>query len=61
MRLSQIDAASRSDHYHLTDDDECFYFLEYTSGRDYSFSKANGIIANLKKKPSNRDRADYKI
>lgn len=60
MRLSQIDAASRSDHYHLTEDDECFYFLEYTSGRDYSFSKANGIIANLKKKPSNRDRADYK-
>ena len=60
MRLSQIDAASRPNHYHLTEEDQCFYFLEYTSGRDYSFSKANNIISNLKKKPSNSHRLDYK-
>lgn len=59
MRLSKIDASSRPDHFHLTDDDECFYFLEYTSGRNFSFSKANSIISNLKKKPSNSARADY--
>lgn len=60
MRLSQIDDASRRDHHHLTADDICYYFLEYTSGRDYTFSQANGIISNLKKKPSLRGRADYR-
>lgn len=60
MRLSRIDDASRPDHFHLTAEDECYYFLEYTSGRDYSFSKANNAISNLKKKPSNRHRPDYK-
>ncbi len=60
MRLSQIDDASRADHAHLTAEDECYYFLEYTSRRDYRFSKANDIISNLKKKPSNNGRADYK-
>ena len=38
----------------------CYYFLEYTSQRDYSFSQANGIISNLKKKPSLSGRADYR-
>jgi predicted amidophosphoribosyltransferase len=60
MLLSKIDDASRVDHFHLEPDDECYYFLEYTSGRDYSFSKANSAIANLKKKPSNSHRADYR-
>lgn len=60
MRLSQIDDASRPDHYHLTAEDDCYYFLEYTSGRDFLFSQANSIISNLKKKPSNRGRDDYK-
>jgi hypothetical protein len=60
MRLSQIDAASRPDHYHLTADDECYYFLEYTSGKDFRFSQANGIISNLKKKPSLSARPDYR-
>lgn len=60
MRLSRIDDASRSDHFHLTEEDECYYFLEYTSGRTYSFSQANSAISNLKKKPSSRDRPDYK-
>lgn len=60
MRLSRIDDASRHDHFHLMEEDECYYFLEYTSGRDYKFSKANDAISNLKKKPSNRHRQDYK-
>ncbi|GGO62819.1 hypothetical protein SAMN05444398_1295 [Roseovarius pacificus] len=54
MRLSEIDDHNRGDHYYLTPQDECFYLLEYTSGRDFSFSQANQIISNLKKKPSER-------
>ncbi|NOD95414.1 hypothetical protein GS636_21660 [Ruegeria sp. HKCCD4884] len=54
MRLSEIDDHNRGDHSYLTPHDECFYLLEYTSGRDFRFSKANQIISNLKKKPSER-------
>ena len=60
MRLSQIDDTTRVDHFHLTEADECFYLLEYTSGLNFEFSQANSIISNLKKKPSNRHREDYK-
>jgi len=60
MRLSQIDASNIDDHYYLNCDDECYYFFEYTSRRDFSFSRANSIISNLKKKPSNSGRGDYK-
>ncbi|MEL6934268.1 MAG: hypothetical protein AAFO17_14450 [Pseudomonadota bacterium] len=60
MLLSEVDENTRGDHYYLTPDDSCLYLLEYTSGRDYSFSKANQIITNLKKKPSNSHRADYR-
>lgn len=59
MQLSEIDDSNRDDHSRLTSADECYYFLEYTSGRDYSFSKANQIIANLKKKPSRRGLPEY--
>jgi predicted amidophosphoribosyltransferase len=59
IRLSQIDEASRGDHYHLTSDDHCFYLYEYTSHRDYSFSATNNLISNLKKKPSQADQAHY--
>ena len=54
MRLSEIDDHNRGDHSNLTSQDECFYLWEYTSGRDFSFSRANQIISNLKKKPSER-------
>jgi predicted amidophosphoribosyltransferase len=49
-RLRQIDDQSRRDHSNLTADDECLYLYEYTSHRDYSFSKTNSLISNLKKK-----------
>src|SRR3546814_13536732 len=52
IRLSQIDDSNRRDHYHLAAGDHCLYLYEYTSGRDFSFSATNGLISNLKKKPS---------
>ena len=59
MKLSEIDDSNRDDHYHLASDDECYFFLEYTSGRNFSFSQANQIITNLKKKPSKRGLPEY--
>ena len=61
MRLSEIDDYNRVDHHHLTNKDDCYYLLEYTSGQSFSFSKANQIISNLKKKPSERQtKGGYK-
>lgn len=52
MLLSQIDESNRPDHARLNDSDECYYIYEYTSGRNFAFSATNGLISNLKKKPS---------
>lgn len=52
IRFRQVDDSNRSDHYHLTAVDTCLYLLEFTSGQGYSYSRANSLIANLKKKPS---------
>lgn len=39
----------------MTPGDSCLYLFEYTSNRNYSFSKTNQFIANLKKRPSLRN------
>lgn len=52
IRFRQIDDSNRGDHYHLTPADACLYLLEFTSGQGYSYSKANSLISNLKKKPT---------
>lgn len=61
MRFQLIDESNISDHSRLDEDDKCGYMLEYTSGKDYSFSKTNQLILNLKKKPSKKSNpAEYK-
>jgi predicted amidophosphoribosyltransferase len=60
IRFRRVDDQNRSDHYHLTADDECFYLLEYTSGQNYSFSETNSLISNLKKRPSLAGTAQYR-
>lgn len=58
-RLQQIDELTRGVHHHLAAADNCYFFFEYTSGRNYSFSETNQLIANLKKPPSRRGRSEY--
>lgn len=59
MRLLQIDASNIGDHARLTDEDVCYHLYEYTSGRDYKFSKTNQLITNLKKKPTASENERY--
>lgn len=59
MRFSKLDETNYHEHHHIRLDDTCLYMHEYTPGRGYSFSTANQLIANLKKKPSNHTRPDY--
>ncbi len=48
------------DHYHLRSVDECYFLIEYTSGKRYDYSKANDLISNIKKKPSTKNTAQWK-
>ena len=52
MVPSQIDDLLRSAHSHLAENDECFFLLEYTSGKGYAHSKTNNFISNLQKNPT---------
>jgi hypothetical protein len=58
-RLSRIDETSIGDHYHLSSEDECYFFYEYTSGAGYSGGTGNNLISNLKKSPSRRGKPEY--
>lgn len=59
-RLIQIDELNRSAHYYLNEDDECYYVMEYTSGRDYQYSDTNSLIKNFKKGLDRKDQGDFR-
>jgi hypothetical protein len=48
-QLSEIDELTRSDHTYLTEDDECFFFGEYTARGGFSVGETNDFIHNFKK------------
>lgn len=58
-RFQRIDELLISDHFYLRIDDECYFLVEYTSGKRYDYSSANSLISNLKKKPSTRGTAQW--
>jgi len=60
IRFRKIDDQNRGYHHNLTADDDCYFLLEYTSGKNYSFSGTNSLISNLKKPPSLFRSAQYR-
>ena len=58
-RLLQIDELQRPEHYFLTPEDDCFYYTEYTSDANFSYSPANDLISNFKKSPEFRDQPQW--
>jgi hypothetical protein len=52
QKLTRVDESCIGDHTKLNAGDECYFWREYTSGRDYRFGPGNDLISNLKKKPS---------
>ena len=60
-KLRKIGDLERADHWHLSDDDECVFFGEYTSGGGYAHSATNDIVSNLKKSPSVRNTAQWRF
>lgn len=55
-RPLKIDDLTINDHYYLTSDDECYYFGTYQKGQ---LDGDNGLIFNIKKKPSAKDKPGY--
>lgn len=58
-RLLKIDELLLRDHQYLTDQDECFYFMEYVSIRR-ELNEANNLILNFKKHMDRRGRTEWK-
>ncbi|EBZ5771695.1 hypothetical protein EC412_05335 [Salmonella enterica subsp. enterica serovar Redlands] len=59
FRLTQIDELIREQHYYLEQDDDCYFFGEYTARQGPGFSEMNQLVWNLKKGNERRDHADY--
>lgn len=49
MRLQAIDELTRSDHYYLTDDDQCYYFGSYLKGANWGYDAFHQLFWNFKK------------
>ena len=54
LRLQEIDATNRRDHYYLAEGDECYFLYEYTAGAGWRGGETNQLIHNLQKKPGDR-------
>lgn len=52
VRLTRIDESNIGDHVRLVPSDFCLFLYEYTSGKNYSYSRTNQLISNLKKAPT---------
>lgn len=55
-RLTQL---NNDDYRYLTDDDQCFYYGEYTSGGGFGASDTNQQILNLKNRPTSPEARLY--
>ena len=61
FKLLAIDGLTRAEHSFLTEDDECYYFMEYTSYAGPHHSSANSMIQNFKKPVDRKGKPEYKF
>lgn len=59
-KLRVIGDLERPDHWHLTANDSCAFIGEYTARAGYGHSVTNGVISNLKKKPSTKGTPQWR-
>ncbi len=59
QRLTKIDDLTRSDHWYLAAEDECYFLGEYTARRGYAFSATNQLIINFKKHMDRKGRPEW--
>jgi hypothetical protein len=59
QRFTKIDDLTRPDHWYLTQDDECYFFGEYTARKGFSFSATNQLSLNFKKRADLRGTGQW--
>jgi hypothetical protein len=59
LLLTRIDELTRSEHCHLTADDECFALREYLARGGWQAGETNQLIMNLKKNPDRRGLPEW--
>ena len=59
-RATLVDKLTRTDHYHLDEDDRCLFIGEYTAGAGFGHSETNQLIFNLKKGIERRGERDWR-
>jgi hypothetical protein len=57
-KMKEFEDETRKDHYHMSADDDCYYFVEFIKGAGYG-PPGNSFINNLKKKPSRRGTYEW--
>jgi hypothetical protein len=60
VRPQRIDEVTRGQHWYLTEEDECYFFYEYTARAGFAHSSANDFITNFKKPVNRRGRPEYR-
>ena len=58
-KLTKIGGKNQESRPDILEDHNCYYLLEYTAGKGYSYSSENSHIFNLKKRPSGRNAPGY--
>lgn len=59
MSLVKVDRLIRPQHALLEEDDDCFFFGDYTARKGCNYSSTNQLIFNFKKSVERRGRPEY--
>jgi predicted amidophosphoribosyltransferase len=59
IRLQKIDELTRSDHSYISQDDDCFYLLEYAARQKPPYDSTSDLIFNLKKPVDRIGKPEY--
>lgn len=59
MKLQQIDELTRSQHFFLGPEDDCYFLREYTARAGYAHGETNNLISNLKKTLDKRGKPEW--
>ena len=59
-RFTKIDELTLHQHYHLTEEDECYFLGLYTTAGGHSYSNTNQTIYNFKKTMDKRGKTEWK-
>jgi len=58
--FSEIDQLTREDHYYLSENDECYFYGDYTPRESFEYSVTNSFILNLKKSVDRRGTPEWR-